>query len=206
MKITPKSEDGNAGGTIDNKNQMEEINNAITLYYLKFIKEFREALDGEFGKGTKSFPAAILNANRIWYAPDKQIAHFPKNGWWHYLDWVALMNYDNDLGYKHSTFNSVFGPEGSISYWNNFGIPISKIAIGIPFFGRAGWGKEYLSYKNIIHLQPDIDKNLDFIIYNKNNLGEKVYGFNGVKTVTKKVTESQKLKLPGVMFWHGKMD
>ena len=65
MKITPKSEDGNSGGTIDNKNQMEEINNAITLYYLKFIKEFREALDGEFGKGTKSFPAAILNANRI---------------------------------------------------------------------------------------------------------------------------------------------
>ena len=67
-------------------------------------------------------------------------------------------------------------------------------------------GKEYLSYKNIIHLQPDIDKNLDFIIYNKNNLGEKVYGFNGVKTVTKKVSESQKLKLPGVRFWHGKMD
>ena len=61
MKITPKSEDGNSGGTIDNKNQMEEINNAITLYYLKFIKDFREALDGEFGKGTKSFPAAILN-------------------------------------------------------------------------------------------------------------------------------------------------
>ena len=43
-------------------------------------------------------------------------------------------------------------------------------------------------------------------MYNKNNLGEKVYGFNGVKTVTKKVSESQKLKLPGVMFWHGKMD
>ena len=45
-------------GTIDNKNQMEEINNAITLYYLKFIKEFREALDGEFGKGTKIFSSS----------------------------------------------------------------------------------------------------------------------------------------------------
>ena len=54
-------------------------------------------------------------------------------------------------------------------------------------------GKEYLSYKNIIHLQPDIDKNLDFIIYNKNNLGEKMYSFNGVKTVTKKVSEGDVL-------------
>ena len=51
------------------------------------------------------------------------------------------MNYDNDLGYKHSIFNSVFGPEGSISYWNNFGIPISKIAIGIPFLGEQDGGK-----------------------------------------------------------------
>ena len=89
---------------IDDKDQMEEINNAITFHYIKFIKEFRESLDAEFGKGEKSFSAAILNSNRIWYSSNKQIAHFPKNGWWHYLDWIALMNYDNDLGSKNSTF------------------------------------------------------------------------------------------------------
>ena len=186
---------------IDDKIEMEDINNAITNHYFKFIKEFREALDIEFGKGQKSFSAAILNKNSVWYSPSKQIAHFPKNGWWHYLDWVSLMNYDNDLGSKHSTFESVFGDQGSVSYWTNFGIPKSKIIIGIPFYGRAGWGEEYLFYRQIIELFPSLKDNVDVIIFDKDKLGQKEYGFNGVSTVKKKVKESQKLGLAGLMLW-----
>ena len=186
---------------IDDKVEMEDINNAITYHYFKFIREFREALDNEFGKGQKSFSAAILNANNIWYSPTKQIPHFPKNGWWHYLDWVSLMNYDNDLGAKHSTFESVYGDQGSVSYWTGFGIPKSKIIIGIPFYGRAGWGEEYLFYNQIIELFPNIPEDVDVLIFDKDNLGQKEYGFNGVSTVKKKVKESQKLGLGGVMFW-----
>ena len=118
---------------LDDKNEMEAINNTLTYYYLIFIKEFREALDNEFGKGNKTFSAAVLNGNNIWYSAKKQIAHFPKNGWWQYLDWVSLMNYDNDLGSKHATFESVFGSKGSVSYWTNFGIPHNKIVVGVPF-------------------------------------------------------------------------
>ncbi len=186
---------------IDDKIEMEYINNAINHHYFKFIKEFREALDIEFGKGQKSFSAAILNKNSIWYSPSRQIAHFPKNGWWHYLDWVSLMNYDNDLGSKHSTFESVFGDQGSVSYWTSFGIPKSKIIIGIPFYGRAGWGEEYLFYSQIIELFPSLTDNVDVIMFDKDNLGQKEYGFNGVSTVKKKVKEIQKLGLTGVMFW-----
>ena len=186
---------------IDDKVEMENINNAITYHYMKFIKEFREALDIEFGKGQKSFSAAILNLNSIWYSPTKQIAHFPKNGWWHYLDWVSLMNYDNDLGSKHSTFDSVFGDRGSVSYWTGFGIPISKIIIGIPFYGRAGWGEEYLFYRQIVEFFPSLTENVDVVKFDKDNLGQKEYGFNGVSTVKKKVKESQKLGIAGVMFW-----
>ena len=186
---------------IDDKIEMEDINNAINYHYFKFIKEFREALDIEFGKGQKSFSAAILNKNSIWYSPSKQIAHFPKNGWWHYLDWVSLMNYDNDLGSKHSTFESVFGDQGSVPYWTSFGIPKSKIIIGIPFYGRAGWGEEYLFYSQIVEFFPSLTENVDVIMFDKDNLGKKEYGFNGVSTVKKKVKESQKLGLAGVMFW-----
>ena len=186
---------------IDDKVEMEKINNAITFHYIKFIKEFREALDTEFGKGKKTFSAAILNANSIWYSPTKQIAHFPRNGWWHYLDWVALMNYDNDLGSKHATLESVFGEQGSVAYWTDFGIPKSKMIIGIPFYGRAGWGEEYLSYRQIVELYPNLKENIDVILFDKDNKGKKEYGFNGVSTVTKKVKESQKLGLAGVMFW-----
>ena len=134
---------------LDDKAEMESINNAITHHYIKFIKELREAIDQEFGKGSKSFSAAVLNRNSIWYSDKKQIAHFPKNGWWHYLDWVSLMNYDNDLGSKHSTYESVFGESGSVAHWMEFGIPKSKIVTGIPFYARAGWGEEWLFYKYI---------------------------------------------------------
>ena len=187
---------------VNNKSKMEKINNTITNYYITFIKEFREALDKEFGKGNKIFTAAILNANSIWYSNKKQIAHFPQNGWWHYLDWVSLMNYDNDLGSKHATFESVFGLEGSVNYWTSFGIPQSKIVIGIPFYARAGWGEEFLTYKDIISMNPSIPDTLDFVLHSKSKISrKKEYGFNGVSTVVRKVREGKKLNLTGVMFW-----
>ena len=186
---------------VDDKIEMEAINNALTDYYLIFIQEFRKALDNEFGKGSKTFSAAILNGNSIWYSAEKQIAHFPKNGWWHYLDWISLMNYDNDLGAKHATFESVFGDKGSISYWTNFGLPLSKIIVGIPYYGRAGWGEEWLSYKSIIEMNPLIADSINNIVYKKNILNEKVYGFNGTKMVTRKVAEAKKLNVAGLMFW-----
>ena len=186
---------------IEDKVEMEAINNTITHHYITFIKEFRESLDKEFGKGNKTFSAAVLNGNNIWYSPSKQISHFPKNGWWNYLDWVALMNYDNDLGSQHATFESVFGKEGSVSYWMEFGIPKDKIITGIPFYGRGGWGSEWLSYENIVEMHPSIADSIDFILYNKNNSGIKEYGFNGISTVSQKVIEGKKLNLAGIMFW-----
>ena len=186
---------------VDDKVEMEAINNALTDYYLIFIQEFRKALDNEFGKGNKTFSAAILNGNSIWYSSEKQIAHFPKNGWWHYLDWVSLMNYDNDLGFKHATFESVFGNKGSISFWTNFGIPQAKIIVGIPYYGRAGWGEEWLFYKSIVELNPLIADSINYVVYKKNTFNEKVYGFNGPKMVTKKVAEAKALNLVGLMFW-----
>ena len=38
---------------IDDKVEMETINNTITHHYITFIKEFREGLDRVFGKGSK---------------------------------------------------------------------------------------------------------------------------------------------------------
>ena len=93
----------------------------------------------------------ILNKNSIWYSSIKKISHFPNNGWWNYLDWVSLMNYDNDLGLKHATYESVFGKDGSLNYWIKFGIPETKIVTGLPFYGRAGWGEDWLFYKDIFN-------------------------------------------------------
>ena len=63
---------------------------------------------------------------------------------------------------------------------------------------RGGWGAEWLSYKNI-EMKPFIDST-DFILYNKDNSGLKEYGFNGVETVSQKVSEGKRLNLAGIMF------
>ena len=111
------------------------------------------------------------------------------------------MNYDNDVGEKHATFESVFGVNGSVAYWTTFGIPHKKIVTGIPFYARAGWGSEWLFYKQVIELNPAISDTLNFIIHNKNNSGDKVYGFNGTKVAVQKVVEGKNLNLAGIMFW-----
>ena len=46
---------------VNNKVKMEAINNTITHHYIKFIKEFREALDAKFGKGNKIYPFVSIN-------------------------------------------------------------------------------------------------------------------------------------------------
>ena len=40
---------------LDDKKEMESVNNAINHHYIKFIKELRIAIDAEFGKGEKVF-------------------------------------------------------------------------------------------------------------------------------------------------------
>lgn len=185
---------------IDDKTEMEAVNNAITHHFLDFMRDMRAALDSEFGKGAKSFSAAVLNQNNIYYSEEKQIAHFPQNGWWQYLDWVALMNYDNDLGAKHATLESVFGPEGSVAYWSGFGVPKGKLVVGVPFYARAGWGDEWLFYKDIVEMNASLSDSIDFIHYDKGT-GAKDYGYNGVMTVKAKVKAMKEHNLPGIMFW-----
>ena len=75
------------------------------------------------------------------------------------------MNYDNDVGKKHATYESVYGENGSISQWTKFGIPKTKIVTGVPFYARAGWGEEWLFYKDIVKMKPEISFDIDFISY-----------------------------------------
>ena len=62
------------------------MNVVICHHYIKFIKKLRIVIDAEFGTGEKSSSVAAMNANNIWYSDQKQISHFPQNGWWHFLD------------------------------------------------------------------------------------------------------------------------
>ena len=48
---------------------------------------------------------------------------------------------------------------------------------------------------------PALSGTTDVILFKKNDIQEKEYGFNGIVTSVKKVAEAKKLSLSGVMFW-----
>ena len=83
---------------IDDKDQMEEINNAITFHYIKFIKEFRNLWMLNLAKEKK----IIFGSN---FKFESYMVFIKINKSLIFKKWlvalfrlIALMNYDNDLG------------------------------------------------------------------------------------------------------------
>ena len=58
---------------LDDKKEMESVNNAISHHYIKFIKELRIAIDAEFGKGEKINSPMALSCSllRLSYRVEK---------------------------------------------------------------------------------------------------------------------------------------
>ena len=75
-------------------------------------------------------------------------------------------------------------------------MPLSKIVTGIPFYARAGWGEEWLFYKDIIKMNPELSFDIDFISYEKITRG---IIYNGISTVTKKILENKNLPWDDVL-------
>ena len=63
----------------------------------------------------------------------------------------------------------------------------NKDCDGFTIYGRAGWGEDWLFYKDIFKVDPMMADDVDFIIYSKDNRSKKKYGFNNVATVRKRL-------------------
>lgn len=178
-------------------------NQDMKAYYGIFTKEVRDSLDARFGKGVKEFSAAIMNKNLLWYNDSELMAksnHFPL-GFWEHLDYVSLMNYDDGTGSGHATYNAVFGPDGSVEHWKEQGIPIEKMCVGLPFFGRAGFGPQNwaaMRYNDIVDSFPDLDPAIDWVTCDVGG-GNLSYGFNGPATIKRKQITADSLGMLGVM-------
>ncbi len=192
--------------------KMWKTNNDITRYYNVFTKEFRDSLDARFGVGEKIFSAAVMPLNWTPYQDTllaKKSAHFPY-GFWDYLDYVIIMAYDNETGAGHSTFDFVFdqGDRNTLHHWYQFGIPLEKMVLGLPLYGRGAWGGAHagVDYDKIIAAFPDIDSLTDAVTMDVGG-GELVYGFNGQATVLRKQAEAKYMGLMGVLlcFMHADM-
>lgn len=90
---------------------------------------------------------------------------------------------------KHSTLEYA---ESVIKKWKTLGLPIHKVNLGVPFYGRDMKSKIPSSYKVIVRNKGVEDPNQDEVgtIY-----------FNGPSTIRAKIKLAKRYGMAGVMIW-----
>jgi GH18 family chitinase len=112
------------------------------------------------------------------------------------FDWINMMVYDlrgpwdpSNVG-PHSPYSFA---ESAIEYWQNQGVELEKLTLGVPFYGYDFTNQNNvraITYTNIIKMNPDY-ANLD-------QVGDIYY--NGLPTIEAK-TKLALEKLSGIMIW-----
>jgi len=104
------------------------------------------------------------------------------------IDWLHIMAYD--MGRPHSTFEDAVA---ALHHWESFGVPRSKMVLGLPFYGRDAdpdsW--VYYPYREIVALYAPPPEADDVAGIN----------FNGIKTIQTKTAYIVEQHYGGVMIW-----
>jgi chitinase len=104
------------------------------------------------------------------------------------VDWLNLMNYDNN-DFQHSTYSSAVS---CLDYWiNTRGLPASKAVQGVPFYSRPG----YFSFAELLAQGASATSDT----FN----GE---GYNGITTIKNKTNLEFDRGGGGMMFWELSQD
>jgi GH18 family chitinase len=112
------------------------------------------------------------------------------------LDWVAVMDYDLQLG-DHANYDlSVQFLNG----WATYGVPKAKLLMGVPFYGQDGQGyggTHTLSYRTIVndtHPASNLDQVYDPI-------DATTWFYNGIATIQRKANYVLDNGFGGLMIW-----
>jgi chitinase len=116
------------------------------------------------------------------------------------FDFITVMSYDNTGTWtgpgEHSSYSQAVT---ALSYYENKGVPRSKIVLGVPFYGYC-WGNcgngqssTYVLYKDILARYPNA-WNSDWI-----NADGAQYSYNGLATLRSKTTLAK--QYGGIMIW-----
>ena len=100
------------------------------------------------------------------------------------VDWLNIMDYDNNNGVGQSTYASV---TTAINYWEGQGLPASKIVMGVPFYGDPNG--QY-TYTQLLSLGASP--------YSDSWNG---YGYNGIPTIQSKTLLCLQDNIGGMMIW-----
>jgi chitinase len=124
-------------------------------------------------------------------------------------DLVQIMSYDqtgtwsgSPMG-QHSSYT--FAADG-ISYWNNKGIPKSKLVVGVPFYGYRFASMpcpcSAVTYNSISSAYPELADDVDYLT---TGLYNKTY-FNGYQTIMDKTSLANDQGTAGIMIWELSQD
>jgi len=188
------------GGTPEGEQIRYRNNVCFRENFNRMIIEIRDSLDARFGEGNKLLSAAVNTDNLVYYHYYGAQVAWPF-GYWEYLDFVNLMSYGNGGGgLRHGDYESVFGNYGAVTYWENEGMPLEKMVIGVPFYAAASWELPHVNYSRVVNAFPDLDSTVDTVRCDFGE-GEYLYGFNSIRSLKEKVDKANELGMYGVMFW-----
>jgi hypothetical protein len=108
------------------------------------------------------------------------------------LDFAMIMSYDGGDGPTHSPISYA---QTAISDWQSYGVPMSRVFLGVPFYGRPSWAG-YNTLRN-----AGCSSTSDTCTYN----GQLVY-YNGVPTIQQKRSMIMNAGGRGLMAWEVSFD
>jgi len=125
-----------------------------------------------------------------------------------YVDFVNIMTYDmGSPPYHHSGLykseSTRLSVDEAVKAHVENGMPINKLVMGIPFYGRANESIKNADYKNLIEL-TDLDEKWDEVsqvpyLIDKN--GEFVCGYDNPKSIAIKCQYIKDNGMRGAMYW-----
>lgn len=128
------------------------------------------------------------------YYPDgKQEAALVEGHFAEYVDLFHAMTYDAP-GVQHSPMELA---QRAIDGATAAGLPLSRITLGVPFYGRSSTTGDWTTYEDLVQRHAPLAPSLDTV---KDEKGDQV-GFNGREMIAKKTSLALKSGLAGLMIW-----
>lgn len=128
-----------------------------------------------------------------------------------YVDFVNLMTYDMSGGKRihcalyASELSGHWTTDSSVKAHIEAGVPIEKVVVGVPFYGKGVPGlKGLYDYNGIYPLREGLTEKWDDTAkapYLVNEAGEYVFGFENARSLGLKVEYIKENNLRGIMNW-----
>ncbi|MDU1892402.1 MAG: glycoside hydrolase family 18 protein [Dysgonomonas sp.] len=125
-----------------------------------------------------------------------------------YIDFINIMSYDmGSPPYHHSGLykseNTKFSVDEAVKAHIEKGMPINKLVMGIPFYGRASEKIKNADYGSLVKLNDFEERwdDISFVPYLVDANGEFICGFDNPKSIDIKCQYIKDHGMLGAMYW-----